>query len=148
MLTSNSTTPGNTFKNLSDLGFSFDKSGTLSVDDKKLDDALNSNFDDVVTIFGGNALSTDTNKGLAGDAVKKIDTMLSATGIIKRQTTSSESDQRRYKENLARLEARMEILLARYVKQFAIMDALVGQYNSQRTSLQNSFDAMMSMYKK
>ncbi len=148
MLTSNSTTPGNTFKNLSDLGFSFDKSGTLSVDDKKLDDALNSNFDDVVTIFGGNALSTDTNKGLAGDAVKKIDTMLSATGIIKRQTTSSESDQRRHKENLARLEARMEILLARYVKQFAIMDALVGQYNSQRTSLQNSFDAMMSMYKK
>ncbi len=148
MLTSNSTTPGNTLKNLSDIGFSFDKSGILSVDDKKLDDALSSNYDDLVTLFGGNALSTDTNKGVAGDSVKKIDTMLSATGIIKRQTTSSESDQKRYEENLSRLEARMEVLLARYTKQFAIMDALVGQYNSQRTSLQNSFDAMMSIYKK
>lgn len=148
MLTSNSTTPGSTLKNLSDIGFSFDKSGILSVDDKKLDNALSSNFDDIVAIFGGNALSTDTNKGVAGDAVKKIDTMLSATGIIKRQTTSSESDQKRYEENLSRLQARMEVLLARYTKQFAIMDALVGQYNSQRTSMQNSFDAMMSIYKK
>jgi flagellar hook-associated protein 2 len=148
MLTSNSTTPGTTLKNLSDLGFSFDKNGILSINAKKLDSTLSSNFDDVVTIFGGNSLSTDTSKGVAGDAVKKIDTMLSSTGIIKRQTTSSESDQRRYNENLSRLEARMEVLLARYTRQFAIMDALVGQYNSQRTSLQSSFDAMMSIYTK
>jgi len=37
-------------------------------------------------------------------------------------------------------------LLARYTKQFASMDSLVGQINSQKTSLKSSFEGMMAMY--
>ena len=146
MLTSNSTTPSASFTALRDIGFSLDKNGLLNIDDNKLNDALENKFDEVVTLFGANASVTDTNKGISGDAIEKLDEMLTSTGIVNRQSTNAENDKRRYEEDLDRLKVRYEALLERYTRQFAIMDALVGQYTSQRTSLQASFDSMLSMY--
>jgi flagellar capping protein FliD len=40
----------------------------------------------------------------------------------------------------------MDALLARYQKQFASMDSLVGSVNSQKTSLKSTFDGMMATY--
>jgi flagellar capping protein FliD len=40
----------------------------------------------------------------------------------------------------------METLLARYTKQFALMESLVGGVNAQKTSLKSTFEGMMSMY--
>jgi flagellar capping protein FliD len=39
-------------------------------------------------------------------------------------------------------------LLDRYNKQFAAMEALVGQSKSMQTSLTSTFDGMMNAYKK
>ena len=78
--------------------------------------------------------------------IKKLDEMLSTSGIVKRQTNTAESDKSRYENDLEDLKVRYEALLERYTRQFAVMDALVSQYNSTRTSLQGSFDAMLSMY--
>ena len=74
--------------------------------------------------------------------------MLSTTGIVKRQETTTNTNVSRYKEDLTKLEARMEVLLERYTRQFAIMDALVGQLTAQRESLKGSFDALLSSYSK
>ena len=148
MLVSNSTTPSANFSALRDIGFSTDRNGVLTVDDSKLQSALENNFDEVVTLFGGNAAVADTNKGVAGDAIDKLDEMLSASGIVKRQTTTAENDKTRYQADLDKLKIRYEALLERYTRQFAVMDALVSNYNSTRTSLQGSFDAMLSMYSK
>ena len=63
MLISNSTTPSENYSALRDIGFSVDRNGVLTVDDDKLSNALENNFDQVVTLFGGNANSTDTAKG-------------------------------------------------------------------------------------
>ena len=146
MLVSNSTTPSASFSALRDIGFSVDRNGVLTVDDTKLKNAIENNFDEVVTLFGGNSVSTDTNRGISGDSIKKLDEMLSTTGIVKRQTTTAETDKTRYETDLEKLKVRYEALLERYTRQFAVMDALVSQYNSTRTSLQGSFDAMLSMY--
>jgi flagellar hook-associated protein 2 len=40
----------------------------------------------------------------------------------------------------------MTLLLARYIKQFSVMDSLVGQTNSLRTSLSSTFTGMQSIY--
>ena len=40
----------------------------------------------------------------------------------------------------------MASLLDRYVKQFAAMDALVGNLNSQKSGLKTTFDNMSAMY--
>ena len=38
----------------------------------------------------------------------------------------------------------MDLVLKRYQKQFAAMDSLVGNVNSQKTSLKSTFDGMMA----
>lgn len=148
MLINNSSTPSTSLSALRDIGISLDRNGVLQIDNTKLDSALNTKFDEVVTLFGGNALSTATSKGIAGDAIEKLDSMLSTTGLVKRQETSANNNVTKYKDDLSKLEARMEVLLQRYTRQFAIMDALVGQLNAQRESLKGSFDALMSTYTK
>jgi flagellar hook-associated protein 2 len=51
-----------------------------------------------------------------------------------------------YQTQLAKLQTRMDALLARYQKQFAAMDSMVGSTNSQKTSLKSTFDGMMATY--
>jgi len=46
------------------------------------------------------------------------------------------------KNRLAALEDRMSALLDRYIKQFAIMDSLVGQSKAEKSGVENSFKAM------
>ncbi|MFL2656733.1 MAG: flagellar filament capping protein FliD, partial [Burkholderiaceae bacterium] len=148
MLINNSSTPSNNLSALRDIGITLDRNGIMQIDDTKLDTALNTKFDEVVTLFGADATITSSSKGIAGDAITKLDEMLSTTGLVKRQETSANSNVTKYKEDLSKLEARMEVLLERYTRQFAIMDALVGQLNAQRESLKGSFDALMSTYTK
>ena len=50
------------------------------------------------------------------------------------------------KIKLEALNIRMESLLARYTKQFGIMETMVGQSNAMRDSLKSTFEGMMSMY--
>jgi flagellar hook-associated protein 2 len=53
----------------------------------------------------------------------------------------------KYKEDLTKLQARMDTLLIRYQKQFAVMDSMVGQNNSIKSSLKSSFEGMSAAYK-
>ena len=61
----------------------------------------------------------------------------SRSGIVKRQTTTAENDKTRYQEDLDKLKIRYEALLSVHTP-IAVMDALVSNYNSTRTSLQGS----------
>jgi flagellar hook-associated protein 2 len=51
-----------------------------------------------------------------------------------------------YKKELTALDTRMTELLARYNKQFAAMESIVGQTKSLQTNLKSTFDGMMSAY--
>jgi flagellar capping protein FliD len=41
----------------------------------------------------------------------------------------------------------MDTLLIRYQRQFAVMDSMVGQNNSIKSSLKSSFEGMSAAYK-
>jgi flagellar hook-associated protein 2 len=150
LLFSNSTTPGKSISSLSQVGYSLDIHGVLTLDATKLDTALQNNFDDVTKLFTGgyNNLSTYStlSAGYAGDAVKKLTTMLSNTGPLVTKTNNANTQSDGYKKQLTALQTRMDALLARYQKQFASMDSLVGKTNSQKTSLKATFDGMMATY--
>jgi flagellar hook-associated protein 2 len=88
----------------------------------------------------------EANRGLAGDAIKSIKDLLDTRGTILTQSTNAESKIEAYREKLTDLERRMESLLARYTKQFAVMESFVGQTNSMRDSLKTSFEGLMAMY--
>ena len=128
MFMSDSSTPGVAVKSLRDLGISLDMTGAMTLDNAKLDTALQTNFDDVVTTFTAN----QNNR--------------SATSPLTTQSVNAESQNAKYADQLAALQTRMDDLLARYTKQFSVMESLVGSINSQKTSLKSTFDGMMSMY--
>jgi flagellar hook-associated protein 2 len=145
-----SSTPGSSVSALWQLGFSLDEKGVMSLDSTKLDTALQSNFNDVVKSLTGNQenLSAYSNApaGLMGDAVRKITGLLDKSGPLMSQSESASTQNTKYQKDLTDLQTRMDALLARYTKQFAAMDTLVGQINTQKTSLKSTFDGMMAAY--
>jgi len=146
LFTGNSSTPGGSVQALRDLGVSIQKDGTLAVDEKKLDSALADNYTEIVTMMTADRENKSnfglSKRGLAGDAVKRLNDLMGTSGLLMSQTESSQRQIKRYETDLANLEKRMEILLARYTQQFSIMDDIVGNSNSMRTYLKNQFAAM------
>ncbi len=128
------------------VGLSIDRNGVMSLDESKLDKALSGHFDQVVTLFSagqsGQSVYSTVDGGLAGDAVKKLDKMMRSTGAIEAQTKSANQQITRYKSELTKLEERMTKLLERYTQQFSLMESIVGNSNSMKTSLKNTFAAM------
>lgn len=143
-----SSTPGTGVRAMSDLGFSLDQKGVMSLDATKLDKALANNYDDVTKMFTGgfNNLSTYSTlpAGIAGDAVKKLTNLLSSSGPLMTKSGNASTENTKYQAQLTKLQARMDSLLTRYQKQFAAMDSMVGSVNSQKASLKSTFDAMMA----
>lgn len=150
LLFSPSSTPGKSVSSLSQIGYSLNEKGVLSLDAVKLDSVLQSNYDDVTRLFTGgyNKLSTfsSLSAGIAGDAVKKLTNLLGPTGPLTTKTNNANKESDKYRVQLTALQVRMDALLARYQKQFASMDSLVGSVNSQKTSLKATFDGMMATY--
>jgi len=150
LIFSQSSTPGVSIKSLGDMGYSLDQKGVLSLDDAKLDKVLANNFDDVTKLLTGgyNKLSTFSTApaGIAGDAFKRLTNLLASTGPLMTKSENANTENTKYQTQLAKLQVRMDALLARYQKQFASMDSLVGSVNSQKSSLKSTFEAMMATY--
>jgi len=148
MFVNQSSTPGTSVGALWQMGISVDSSGVMSADATKLDTALTNNFDDVVKTFTGNQNNTSAYTvaptGIAGDAIKSLTKLLSTTGPLITQSDNANTQNTRYQDDLTKLGTRMDSLLARYQKQFAAMDSLVGSVNSQKASLKSTFDGMMA----
>jgi len=149
-LTNTSSTPGSTITAARDAGLSFDRNGQLTLDEAKLDKALQNNFDEVVKTFsaGTNSKSiySTAPSGIAGDAVIKLDQMLRSSGLIANQTDSANKKIDTYKADLTKLDERLSRILERYTRQFSVMESIVGSNNSLKTSLKSSFDGMMASY--
>ena len=89
---------------------------------------------------------SSSGSGIAGDTLRKITTWLATTSPLNTQSATATSQNTKSAAALTALKTRMDDMLARYTKQFSAMESLVGSINSQKTSLKNTFDGMMSMY--
>ena len=146
MMTSVSSTPGDSVSVLGDLGIEFELSGQMKVDGTKLQTKLDSSFDDVAKFFSANTDQQTTtgtaSRGLAGDMVKYLADQTSSSGVIKSQEDTLKQSQTRYEAQLEALDLRMEQIRARYVAQFTAMEQAVDQFNSLRESLTTQFENM------
>lgn len=149
-ITSTSSTPGSTVRAARDAGLSFDRNGKLTLDETKLDGALQQSYDEVVRVFSAGtsnkSIYSPLPAGVAGDAVAKLDKLLRSTGLLSTQTENATQRIEDYQSELTRLEERMTQLLARYTRQFTDMESIVGNNNSLKSSLKSSFEGMMAMY--
>jgi flagellar capping protein FliD len=150
MLISDSSTASGTMTAFRDVGLDIDRYGVMSINATTLSTALTNSFDDVVAMF-----SADTNsqtevgtasRGIAGDAIVLINDLIDSRGTIASQSANATSRISTFEDQIAALETRMASLLARYTKQFAAMESMVGQTNTMRDSLKASFEGMMAMY--
>jgi len=143
---SSSSASSSKIKNVRDLGMSIDMKGTMTLDNAKLTDALANRFDEVVTAMTGNMNDlgeySTAPAGIAGDASRALTKLLKASGPVKTVSTNAETQNKKYQEDLTKLQTRMDALLLRYQKQFANMDSLVGSNNSLKASLKSTFEGM------
>lgn len=150
LLTKESSTPGTQIKAARDVGLSFDRFGNLQLDEARLEQALQDNFDQVVLMFSANtnnqSVFSAAPAGLAGNAVKRLDAMLRSTGIIELQTRNTNQQVLRLQGEMLQLDDRMSRLMTRYLQQFSVMESLVGNSNATREGLKSRFDGMMAMY--
>jgi flagellar hook-associated protein 2 len=71
-------------------------------------------------------------------------TPVSPLSLVASLRTNQESHITYDQKRLSDLEERMKGLLERYIKQFAVMDSLVGQSKSMQSGIENSFKGMSS----
>ena len=150
LITSDSNSPSGGLTALRDIGLSINKTGDLELDATKLDSALTNKYDNVVTLLTSNREKQSTYSvlpsGAAGEAVKKLTALLDTAAPLSSQSNNLTTKITSYKKELATLDTRMTELLARYNKQFAAMESMVGQTKSLQTNLKSTFDGMMSVY--
>ena len=86
------------------------------------------------------------NKGLATDAIIILDDLTAANGTIKTSTDSTTKTIDRYKEQLEKLETRLQKAYDSYIEQFSAMESLVETLNSTGDYLTGQFKAMENAY--
>ena len=143
-MTSTSSTPGTNVRNLTDMGISINRYGVLELDEQKLDQALGSNYADVIKVFSANtddqSSSSTEAAGIAGDISKLIDDMTSSRGYFNTQKTRLNEDAANLNTELSDLEERMEKVEDRYNRQFLAMQKIIDEMNSTKEGLINSLE--------
>lgn len=113
------------FNFLSEIGITSNaKTGDLELDSSKLDDAISLDYEAISQLFANN------DQGIAFRLEARMDDYLSFDGLI---TTREEGLRSRidYNEDAqARMEYRLGLIEARYLKQFSALDSIISQSNA------------------
>ena len=157
MFVSNSSSPSGDMSALRDVGITVQSNGEMKLDASTLDTALTESFSDVVTLFSNNIangtyVTTSTTAGIAGDSIVTLTSLLDSSngdssGVLFVNSKNADKQVQSYQDDLQKLSDRMDMLLARYNKQFSAMESIVGESKSLGTSLTSTFAGMSNMYK-
>jgi flagellar hook-associated protein 2 len=113
------------FNFLSEIGITSNaKTGDLELNSSKLDDAVSQDYEAISHLFAND------NQGVAFRLEAKMDDYLSFDGLIK---TREEGLRLRIDNNedaQLRMEYRLGLIEARYLKQFSALDAIISQSNA------------------
>jgi len=128
------------FGNLSSLGITQDITGRLTIDDTKLDKALNDKPTSVTAFFVGDGKETgfgvQTNKLLTG--------VLASDGAIKSATNGIDKTLKNIDEKIKTTNVSINSVIERYKKQFTELDKMVNQLTNTGNYLTKQFAAMSS----
>lgn len=132
------------FVTITDTGNDFTSTFQIG-NESTIDKALGQRFEDVAAFFSGTSGAARTFSDRLSGSGAYFDTTVrpsSPIKTLKAQTLNAQSRISADEDRLAALEERMKNLLDRYLRQFAVMDSLVGQSKSVRTGVENSFKGM------
>ena len=152
-VTQDSSTPSGSINALRDIGVEITRYGDLQFNEVTFDAVMLNSANDVATMLSA---GTDNQskfdgqpQGLARDAIADLELLTdSVDGIFSTRTQSSIKALSSYEEKLEELDLRMTNLFERYMSQFTVMEALVSQLNTTRTSLSDTWMNMGNFNKK
>lgn len=128
---------GDTFSAF-DLGFTFDKEGTLSIDEDSLEEITSENLESFVAAF------TDNDNGLAQRLDASISIYTQAGGFIDNRTDGLDTNRSRIDDQIERFEYRLEMIEDRYRRQFTAMDSMVAQLQASSDYMQSQLSSLNS----
>jgi flagellar hook-associated protein 2 len=126
---------GSVYNSLASLGVTTNADGTLSLDTNVLNSALNSNFQNVVSVMGGSG-------GVVDRLNSMLNTALSSAGIIQTRGNNLTTQQTSIDNENAAIAARTAVIQQRYMTQFNAMDTLLAQMQNTSSFLTQQFNAL------
>ncbi|CAL95322.1 flagellar filament capping protein FliD [Azoarcus olearius] len=129
---------------LSQIGITFAKDGTLSVDSTKFNKAMSDPAMNVGALFAG----TDKIDGFADVFSKKLSSMIDSGGVIASRTDGINSTIKSITKQYDAMETRLEAMEARYRSQFSSLDTLLSGMSQTSTYLSQQLANLPSTSRK
>jgi len=123
------------FQSLSNIGVQMQLDGSLSVDESKLNKALDTNFGAVGRLF-------NAEDGVAVQLYGQIDRQLKTGGAIDNRNQNLVDQQRALTYRKDQLDARMEVVRQRYMTQFTRLDTLLSSLQVTSSYLSQQIEAL------
>lgn len=111
------------YDSLAMLGVTTNSDGTLKLDETKLSNAFTTDFEAVGKLFG-------SAEGVGARLYEALDNMLLDDAALTKRAESLQTNKRDIAKRTDALDARMEIVQQRYLKQFTALDTLLSQLQS------------------
>jgi flagellar hook-associated protein 2 len=128
------------YSSLANLGITSSTTGSLSLDSTKFQAALAADPKSVANVFGGTG-------GIASKLYTFLDGHLSTTGDMASRDTAIAASRKGVTTDRATLDARIQVIQARYLKQFNALDAMLTQMQSTSAYLTQQLGASTALAK-
>lgn len=129
---------------LIDVGITFQKDGTMKLDDAKLTKALNDNLGRVTSLFS----STTGDGGIGKRATTYIEGLSKTDGALKVAQDGITKTLKDLEDDYDRVQDRVTATVDRYKAQFTQLDLVVAQMNRTSSYLTQQFNALNNSIKK
>lgn len=143
LLTSSANQPGSPLQTLSELGLETQKDGTLILDNEKLSQAREQNFDALVNLLAGDG---DESDGIAAQFNEYLEALTdSRDGLYAGRSQAINDNLKRMDERIVQMEMRLEKREETLRAQFTLMEQLVSTMNAQSSFLSQQLDMISNL---
>ena len=135
---------------LRDLGISLSQTGNMTFNETEYDSTIASDYTDVVTMLTANtsdqSLFDSAEKGLSQDIATTLESLTDTDGLVAVRSTNADDIVLDHKDELAKLEERMEAVYQRYLSQFAAMETIMASMEGTKDYLKGQFESLSKAY--
>jgi len=135
---------------LRDLGISLSQTGNMTFNETKYDSAIASDYTDVVTMLTANtsdqSLFDTAEKGLSQDIATTLESLTDKDGLVAVRSTNADATVLDHKDELAKLEERMDAVYQRYLSQFAAMETIMASMEGTKDYLKGQLESLSKAY--
>lgn len=126
------------FDTLAAIGITTQMDGTLSVDNAKLQKALDNNFEAVGKLFG-------SQDGVAARLHTQADELLKSGAGLDARSQGLAQQQKALDKRMADLDTRMAVVQAAYIRQFTALDTLLSQLQVTSSYMSQQFQSLHNL---